>query len=184
MRSRLPLTLIALSVAAVVALIAAGCGSSDDSSSTSTSASSDTTGTTSSGYGSGGGGTASSASAPSGPATVAVANNPKLGQIVVDGKGMTLYLFEKDDESDESYCNGKCADVWPPLTTSGSPQVKVPGGKVTTFKREDGTTQVAFDGHPLYYYVKDTKPGDATGNELDLFGAEWYALQPNGKNAE
>ena len=183
MRRRFPLIAM-LGAAAIVALIAAGCGSSDDSSSTSTSAS-ESTNASSSSSGYGGGASSAATSSAGGPATLAVANNSKLGQILVDGKGMTVYLFEKDDSADESYCNGDCAKVWPPMTTSGTPQAKgLPGSKVTTFKRDDGTTQVAFDGHPLYYYADDAKAGDANGNELDQFGAEWYALHSNGKNAE
>jgi predicted lipoprotein with Yx(FWY)xxD motif len=105
--------------------------------------------------------------------------------VLVNSKGYTLYLFEKD-ESDESYCNGACAQVWPAVTTQGEPQASgaVDASKLGTVKREDGTTQVTYAGHPLYTYVKDTKPGQANGNEVDSFGAEWYALQPNGEKAE
>jgi predicted lipoprotein with Yx(FWY)xxD motif len=125
-------------------------------------------------------------SAPSGgTATVAVADNPDLGQILVDSQGRTVYLFEKD-EANESYCSGACAQEWPPLTTAGSPKAGngVDAGKLDTVKRDDGSTQVVFDGHPLYLYAGDKMQGDATGNELDEFGAEWYALQPSGQNAE
>jgi predicted lipoprotein with Yx(FWY)xxD motif len=164
------LSLIALATAtAGLALAAAGCGSSSDTS-TSTGAAATTGGSP----------------APSGgTATVAVADNPDLGQILVDSQGRTVYLFEKD-EADESYCSGACAQEWPPLTTAGSPKAGngVDAGKLDTVKRDDGSTQVVFDGHPLYLYAEDTKPGDANGNEVEEFGAEWYALQPNGQNAE
>lgn len=126
-----------------------------------------------------------SATAPSGASTVAVADNPELGQILVDADGRTLYRFEKD-EPNESYCNGECAKVWPPYTTNGQPKAAkgAEGSKLDTIKRDDGSTQVTYDGSPLYYYVDDAAPGDAKGNELDQFGAEWYALQPSGANAE
>jgi predicted lipoprotein with Yx(FWY)xxD motif len=176
MRPRIFPIMIVLGAAAMIALLVVGCGSSNNSSSSTSAA-----GTPN--YQ--GAGSSTTTAAASGPATVAVANNPKLGQIVVDGKGRTVYLFEKDDSADESYCYGGCAKVWTPVTTTGTPQANgVPASKISTFKRKDGTTQVSFDGHPLYYYVDDTKPGDANGNNLDQFGAEWYAMHPNGKNAE
>ena len=165
-RTSLSLAGFAVALAGLVAL--AGCGSSGGSTSSSTEAASGTT------TGSSGGGTA----------TIDVADNPKLGQVLVDSQGNTVYLFEKD-ESDESYCNGSCAKVWPPVTTNGEPKAgSGVSGKLTTLKREDGTTQVVFDGHPLYTYVKDTDTEDAYGNEVDQFGAEWYGLRPNGEKTE
>jgi predicted lipoprotein with Yx(FWY)xxD motif len=113
-------------------------------------------------------------------------DNSGLGQTVLVGaNGHTLYEFEKD-ESDESYCNGDCTKAWPPLTTSGAPKAsgQVDQSKLGTIKRDDGTMQVTYAGHPLYYYAEDDKSGDAKGNEADEFGAEWYALQPSGDNAE
>jgi len=105
--------------------------------------------------------------------------------VLVDSQGHTVYMFEKD-ESDESYCNGSCAKVWPPVTTKGQPQAGsgVSASKLTTLKRDDGSTQVVFDGHPLYTYVKDEDTEDAYGNGLDQFGAEWYGLHPNGQKSE
>ena len=175
MRPRLSLIAIAIGAAGLVAGLAVGCGSSS-SSSTSTSAANS---------GPNYQGSPASTSTSGTPATISVANNSDLGPILVDGKGRTLYLFEKD-ESDESYCNGGCAKVWPPVTTSGAPKPGkgVTASKLATLKRDDGTTQVVYDGHPLYGYVDDRGAGDAKGNELDQFGAEWYALHPNGKNAE
>jgi predicted lipoprotein with Yx(FWY)xxD motif len=148
-------------VAATVGV--AACGSSDDT----------TTSTT-------------SAPATSGAATVDLSDSAGLGQILVDGSGRTLYLFEKDDEGDESYCSGDCAKDWPPFTTKGEPQAGdgIDAAKLTTFKREDGTTQVAYDDHPLYYFSEDTAAGEANGNGLDEFGAEWYALDASGQTAE
>lgn len=118
--------------------------------------------------------------------TVDLADNQDLGQILVDADGRTLYLFEKDDEGDESYCSGACAKAWPPLTIKAEAQAGggLDASKLTTFKRDDGTTQVAYADHPLYYYAGDQAPGDANGNELDQFGAEWYALTASGATAE
>jgi predicted lipoprotein with Yx(FWY)xxD motif len=117
---------------------------------------------------------------------VDLADNAELGQILVDSDGRTLYLFEKDDEGDESYCSGECANAWPPLITKGEPQAGsgIDASKVTTFTRDDGTTQVSYADHPLYYYAGDQAPGDTTGNELDQFGAEWYALTASGDATE
>jgi len=157
----------------MVALLAVGCGSSNSSSSTSA----------------GGpnyqGAATTSTAASSGAATVDVASDPKLGQVLVDANGNTLYLFKKD-ESTESYCKGGCAGVWPPYTTSGNPKAGsgVTASKLATLKRDDGSTQVVYAGHPLYTYTQDTKPGDVTGNGISSFGAEWYALHTNGQEAE
>ena len=109
-----------------------------------------------------------------------------LGQVIVDDEGHTVYLFEKDDEPDESYCHDACASVWPPLTTSGTPVVEAPldRSKVTLLERGGGLMQVVYDGHPLYYYQGDTDPKDTNGQEKDQFGAEWYTLHPSGQKAE
>ena len=175
MRPRLSLIAIAIGAAALVAGLAAGCGSSSSS----------TTSTSAANSGPNYQGSSASTSANGGPATISVANSSNLGPILVDAKGRTLYQFEKD-ESDESYCNGSCAKVWPAVTTNGAPRASngLAASKLSTLKRDDGTTQVVFDGHPLYTYVDDKASGQAKGNELDQFGAEWYALHPNGKNAQ
>jgi predicted lipoprotein with Yx(FWY)xxD motif len=167
MRPRLLLIALPLGVAALALL--AGCGGDGSSPSYGGSAS---TGST-------------SASTGGGAATVAVANNPELGEILVDGDGRTLYLFEKD-ESNESYCNGQCAKVWPPYTTKGDPKASegAKAASLGTLKRDDGSTQVTYNGAPLYRYADDTQAGQANGNELDQFGAEWYALHPSGEKAE
>src|SRR5690242_17270805 len=89
-------------------------------------------------------------------ATVSVATNAKLGQILVDGNGRTLYLFEAD-KSSSSTCYGACATYWPPLLTDGAPMAGT-GAKASllgTTKRTDGTTEVTYAGHPLYYVVTD-----------------------------
>jgi predicted lipoprotein with Yx(FWY)xxD motif len=167
MRTRISLIALPLGVAAL--LLLAGCGGDDSSPS----------------YGDSGSSGSTSASGGGGAATVAVADNPQLGEILVDGEGRTLYLFEKD-ESNESYCNGECATVWPPYTTKGGPKAGegAEAAKLDTLKRDDGSTQATYNGAPLYLYANDTKAGEANGNELDQFGAEWYALQPSGEKAE
>jgi predicted lipoprotein with Yx(FWY)xxD motif len=116
---------------------------------------------------------------------LSLASRPSLGQVLTDDQGRTLYLFGGDQRG-ESYCNGACASVWPPLTTKGIPTVSagVDSSKVTLLKRDDGLMQVAYNGHPLYYYQGDTSSDDIYGQALNQFGAEWYALTPAGSSAE
>jgi len=163
----------------LIALLAiAGCGSSSDSSSSS------------GGGGAYGGGesstsTAASESSAGGTAAVITASSvPKLGKVIVDSKGFTLYDFHKD-KSGKSSCYGGCEQVWPPLTTEGEPQVGegAMASKLGTTKRKDGTLQVTYAGWPLYTYEADKKPGEANGNDIDSFGAQWYALLPSGEEA-
>jgi predicted lipoprotein with Yx(FWY)xxD motif len=136
----------------------------------------------------GGSNSPSAAAAPSppasagAPATVAVASNSKLGQILVDGAGRTLYLFAADTGS-ASTCYGSCAQYWPPLLTTGAPQAGTGANAslLSTTQRTDGTTEVTYSGHPLYYVVTDHNPGDATGQKVNNFGALWFAVGPDGK---
>jgi len=123
-----------------------------------------------------------SAPSVSGPATVAVGTNPQLGKILVDGSGKTLYLFAKDSGTTSS-CYGTCATYWPPLLTAGAPKAGpgVNASLLGTTKRTDGTTEVTYAGHPLYYVVTDHNPGDATGQAVNNFGAPWYVLGADGK---
>jgi predicted lipoprotein with Yx(FWY)xxD motif len=115
------------------------------------------------------------AASPAHTATVG-AGHTRLGTVLVDGGGRTLYEFEKD-KGPASRCSGACASVWPPLT--GKPDA---GGGVAAAKL--GTTAgggVTYAGHPLYTYAGDGKPGDVKGQDLDQFGAEWYVLAPSGR---
>jgi predicted lipoprotein with Yx(FWY)xxD motif len=115
---------------------------------------------------------------------VAVASSG-LGLILVDGRGRTLYLFEKDRHG-KSACAGQCAAFWPPLIASGKP-LATAGAKASllgTTKRTDGRLQVTYNHHPLYRFIKDTKKGQTNGEEVDAFGAKWYALSPAGAKVE
>ena len=115
------------------------------------------------------------------PATVGVANVGSLGAILVDSKARTVYLFEKDT-GPKSTCSGACATEWPPVTTSGKPSAGsgVTASMLGTTTRSDGKTQVTYNGHPLYLFEADQKPGDATGQNVDAFGAKWYVLSATG----
>ena len=109
----------------------------------------------------------------------------KLGRILVDARGRTLYLFEKDKGATSS-CDGACASVWPPLTTGGKAKAGpgVTAAKLGVTKRTDGRTELTYGGHPLYTYAGDQKPGDVQGQGLDQFGAEWYVLNPSGQKID
>ena len=112
--------------------------------------------------------------------TIAIAPS-KFGKILVDSHGRTLYHFAAD-KTTASTCYAACASVWPPLTVSGAPKAGrgVRASLLGTTKRTDGTTEVTYDGHPLYYFAGDTKAGDTTGQAINQFGAPWYVLAANG----
>lgn len=93
------------------------------------------------------------------------------GKVLVDVKGMTLYTFGKDT-SGKSVCNGPCASNWPPLPVSADAKV---GHDYSVVTRDDGTKQWAYKGMPLYSWVKDTKPGDTTGDGVNQV---WHVAKP------
>lgn len=99
-----------------------------------------------------------------------VAQTPK-GPALADAKGMTLYTFDKDSGG-KSACNGKCAENWPPLMADGA--AKPPAG-YSVITRDDGGKQWAYKGKPLYGWVKDTKPGETTGDGVN---GSWHIATP------
>jgi predicted lipoprotein with Yx(FWY)xxD motif len=105
----------------------------------------------------------------------------KLGTFLVDAKGHTLYLFRKDTTK-KSRCSGACATAWPPLLTTGKPTASGAAKKslLGTTKRSDGTTQVTYNGHPVYHFSNDKKAGDAKGQAVNAFGAKWYVMSAAG----
>jgi len=170
---------------AAVALVIAGCGGGDDTTGSgggpyggSAGATNTTANSGGGAYGGGGGGAATTPAA--GAAVVSVADNSKLGPILVNSKGFTLYDFHKD-KGGKSACYGACAKVWPPLTGTPKAEKGAKASLLGTVKRTDGTTQVTYAGHPLYTYVGDSQPGQANGNDFSQFGAQWYALTPSGE---
>ncbi|RPJ40012.1 MAG: hypothetical protein EHM21_15195, partial [Chloroflexi bacterium] len=114
-----------------------------------------------------------------GEVLVNVANDPKLGMILVDSKGMTLYMFTKD-EPDKVNCAGECLEAWPPFTASGEPKAGegVDQSLLGTATLGDGSKIVTYNQMPLYYWVGDTKPGDTTGQDVNKV---WYVVGPDGK---
>jgi predicted lipoprotein with Yx(FWY)xxD motif len=116
------------------------------------------------------------AAAP-GDVTVQVSKDASLGDILVDGKGMTLYLFTKD-QANVSNCYDQCAVNWPPLlVAAGKDAAAGQGvtGQLGAIERKDGSRQVTYNGLPLYYYIKDTKAGDTTGQNV---GQVWFIVHP------
>jgi predicted lipoprotein with Yx(FWY)xxD motif len=113
--------------------------------------------------------------------TVAVAKT-RIGRILVDSKGITLYDFVTD-KAGVSGCYGACAALWPPLITKGKPHAG-PGVRASllgTTKRKDGKLEVTYNHHPLYYFVTDRKPGQTTGQGVNQFGGPWWVLSPAGR---
>ena len=109
-------------------------------------------------------------------ATVAVANS-KLGDILVDGDGRTLYAFTKD-KGDQSACSGQCASNWPALTGSATAGTGVQAALLSTSMQADGKAQVTYGGKPLYYFAGDAKPGDTNGQGV---GNAWFVLTADGE---
>jgi predicted lipoprotein with Yx(FWY)xxD motif len=108
-----------------------------------------------------------------------------LGKLLVDARGRTLYLFDKDKRGMSS-CNGACAAYWPPVLTTAKPRAGagVRASLLGVTKRADGRRQVKYAGHPLYTFIGDKKAGQTSGEGLTDFGAAWDAVAPNGRSIE
>jgi predicted lipoprotein with Yx(FWY)xxD motif len=147
------LTLLAAVVAAVALIAACGGSSSNNSSS------------------SGGGGS-------SGSGTVKTAKISGYGTALVTSSGKSVYVLSSDPPNG-SKCAGSCAKTWMPVTVSGNASAGsgVDSSKLTTFKRKDGTTQVAYDKHALYTYAS---PGATSGEGVTSEGGKWYLIAPSG----
>jgi predicted lipoprotein with Yx(FWY)xxD motif len=161
---------IAIAAPFAAVLVVAGCGSSSGGSAYSVDP-----------YGSAA--MASASSAP-GATKVGVASS-RLGRIVVDSKGRTLYAFARD-KNGRSACSGTCATYWPPLLTRGKVRAGhgVKASLLGTTKRGAGKLQVTYNRHPLYMFKLDKKAGQTNGEELNDFGGVWEALSPAGKKVE
>ena len=108
------------------------------------------------------------------------ARTSQYGSILTDGTNRTIYLFTRDGSS-ASACYGSCAAAWPPVLTIGSPRRT--GGLTAalgTTRRRDGTAQVTYNGHPLYYYIRDIKPGQILCQNVAEFGGTWLVVSPRG----
>jgi predicted lipoprotein with Yx(FWY)xxD motif len=105
------------------------------------------------------------------------------GTFLTTSSGHAVYLWSKDGNG-MSACTGACTGAWPPVTTTG--QVTASGGAKSsdlgTITRPDGTKQVTYDGHPLYFFAGDSGPGMASGQGNDGFGAKWWLVSPSGSD--
>jgi predicted lipoprotein with Yx(FWY)xxD motif len=169
-----------IAVLGASALLAAGCGSSKSSSTTSaaTAPAAETEKSTST--------AAATTPATTPGVAVTVKHASKLGTILAAGpKKLTVYMFE-GDKGAASSCSGACASVWPPVTTSGSPTAAgtAHSADLGTITRSDGSTQVTYKGHPLYFFARDKDSGDAYGEGVNGFGADWYVLAPSGAKVD
>ena len=104
----------------------------------------------------------------------------KLGKVLAGKSGKTLYLF-KADKNGKSACYGKCAKNWPPLLGKATAGTGVKAALLGTTKRKNGTKQVTYAGHPLYFFALDKSAGQTNGEGLNFFGGKWYAVNSAGK---
>jgi predicted lipoprotein with Yx(FWY)xxD motif len=157
--------------AAFAALLIAGCGDDDDSSD---SASDEGTATTEAPA------PATTTEEAASTGTEIKLGDSQFGQILFDADDQAIYLFDKE-AGPTSECYGDCAVAWPPVLTKGGPQAGdgVKRGLLGTTKRDDGTTQVTYNGHPLYYYAHEG-PGEVTCHNVDEFGGLWLVVDPAG----
>lgn len=112
------------------------------------------------------------------PSAITINPNSKLGPILVDDKGMTVYLYTMDSRN-TSTCYGACSAIWPPVLTDGNPIAGsgVAANLLGITARNDGATQVTYNGHPLYYFAGDKAPGDTNGENVQTV---WFAVTPQG----
>jgi len=117
--------------------------------------------------------------------TLVALRKTALGAVLVDARGRTLYLFEKD-RNGVSACNTACVKFWPALTSQGTPRAGkgVRQSLLRLGRPHNGLRQVTYAGHPLYTFVGDKRAGQTTGEGLNNFGADWYALAASGQKVE
>lgn len=167
--ARVPVPVKFAAPLAVALLAAAACSSSGSSSGSASSSTSPSA--------------AASAASGSASSTVITTKTSSGGSFLTNSAGRAVYLFLADS-SGKSACSGACASAWPPVVATGQPTAA--GGAQSTdlgtITRSDGTKQVTYDGHPLYYFVGDTGPGTDKGQGIDGFGAKWWLVAPTGSS--
>ena len=124
---------------------------------------------------------AGSSASASTTGTVITTKSGSTGAFLTNASGRAVYLWAKDG-TNMSACSGACAAAWPPVPATG--QLTAAGGAkasdLGTITRSDGTKQVTYDGHPLYYFAGDSGAGQANGQGSDSFGAKWWLVAPSG----
>jgi predicted lipoprotein with Yx(FWY)xxD motif len=165
------------------ARLAAGAGSAFGVALLVAACSTGSSGTAAAGSSSPAGASSSSAAAGGSGSTVITTVSSSAGTFLANSSGHAVYLWTKDS-SGMSACSGACAGAWPPVTTTGT--VTATGGAKSsdlgTITRSDGTKQVTYDGHPLYFFSGDSGPGMASGQGNDGFGAKWWLVSPSGSD--
>jgi predicted lipoprotein with Yx(FWY)xxD motif len=158
---------VRLAAALGIALLAGACASSPSSSSSTQAATSSTA--------------APAGGSSTGSAVVISTGSSSGGSFLTNGSGRAVYMWVKDGH-DQSMCTGACVSTWPPVTTTGSATASgsAMAADLGTITRSDGTKQVTYDGHPLYYYVGDTGSGTVNGQGSTGYGAYWWVLAPSG----
>jgi predicted lipoprotein with Yx(FWY)xxD motif len=126
-------------------------------------------------------GASASPAGASASATVIETHTGSSGTFLVNGSGRTVYMFAKDP-SNQSACSGACASAWPPVTTTGTATASgdAKASELGTITRSDGTKQVTYDAHALYYFAGDSSAGQTNGQGVDGFGAKWWLVAPSG----
>ncbi|MGD0556043.1 MAG: hypothetical protein ABSA93_13800 [Streptosporangiaceae bacterium] len=165
--ARIPLPVKAC-VPLAAALMVAACASSGSPAASATT-----------GYGSTA--TAGSTASASTTATVITTHSGSSGSYLTDGSGRAVYLWVKDGLN-KSVCSGACAGAWPPVTVTGKLTASgdAKAADLGTITRSDGTKQVTYDGHALYYFAGDSSAGQTNGQGSDGFGAKWWLVAPSG----
>jgi predicted lipoprotein with Yx(FWY)xxD motif len=159
----------------VAALAIAGCGGDDDDSD-SASGGSDTEATTAAE-------TTTATAAPAATGTTVKLGDSQYGKVLFDDKDQAIYLFDKES-GPKAECYDACAEAWPPVVTEGQPQAGsgVKAQLLGTIQRDEGTAQVTYNGHPLYYYAHEG-PGEVTCHDVEEFGGLWLAVDAAGNSA-
>jgi predicted lipoprotein with Yx(FWY)xxD motif len=176
MASRMTAKFGAGGVAALVvsALILAGCGSASSTSTSTAAAAAAPAASSASST------TSATSDASAGAQMISITKGPH-GSYLTGTDGRAIYLWVADSGG-KSACSGACAKAWPPVETKGNPTAGagVTASKLGTTTRSDGSEQVTYNGHPLYYFIADKSAGDVTGQGNDSFGAKWWLVAPSG----
>jgi predicted lipoprotein with Yx(FWY)xxD motif len=176
--SRAKLRAALIAALAISAMVVAGCGSASSSTSSPAAAAPAATSSTSASTQSSG---SSGSSEASGPEAVGTSKG-SVGTYLTADEGRSVYLWVADSGG-KSACSGTCARYWPPVETKGKPKAEdgVNAALLGTVTRSDGSEQVTYKGHPLYYYLLDKSKGQTTGQGNDGFGAKWWLVAPSGE---
>jgi predicted lipoprotein with Yx(FWY)xxD motif len=159
-----------VAAAAISAIVLAACGSASSSSSSSaaTAAAAATTSASS-----------TTSAAPAAAAITIATTKGKDGTYLTGSDGRTIYLWVADSGG-KSACSGACAQAWPPVEGTPSAGTGVTASDLGTITRSDGSKQVTYNGHPLYYFVADKSAGQVLGQGSNSFGAKWWLVAPSG----